>query len=162
MHFLTLLTGLGKWKIYTALFLLAGLYFRYIDTNPTYEARSWYLFGCILIPNLIGFFLKIILSRARPDLLFESNYYGFYWFKLKDLYWCFPSGHAITVIGLAFGIVEIAPKFMYVLLGIALLVACSRVLLYHHYLSDVMTGFYLSMLIVGLFTQYLRRNQYQI
>lgn len=159
-HVLNYLTALGQWKIYVVLFFIAALYFRYIQQNERCEVRFWYLFGCVLIPNLFTFVLKIGVSRARPDLLFDNNSYGFYWFQLKDAYWSFPSGHSITSTALAAGLGYIFPRYFFIFIGLALLVAATRVILYHHYLSDVMTGFYISMLLVGLFTQYLKRNHY--
>lgn len=160
LHFLNIFTSLGQWKAYIILFFLTGLFFRFVRVNPIFEAKSWYLLGCILIPNLIGFALKIILSRARPELLFESHYFGFYWFKLNDAYWSFPSGHTITVIALSCGLAILLPNYFYVFLGLALLVACSRVLLYHHYLSDVMAGFYFSLLVTGFYIHYLKKTNW--
>lgn len=157
---LNVLTAFGKWKIYIVLFTLLGLYFRYVQKNDRFEARAWYLLGCVLLPNILGFIIKVCLSRARPDLLFSHNQFGFYWFQRTDLYWSFPSGHALTVIGLASGLGVLFPKYFFSFLGLASLVVLSRVFLYHHYLSDVMTGFYLSVLVVGLFTEFLERKDY--
>jgi len=158
MHSLNILSALGQWMVYLLLFFFAALFFRYIQINSRYEARSWYLFGCVLIANLICFVIKITLGRARPDLLFSSDYFGFYWFKFSSSYWSFPSGHTTTVIALAAGLGVIFPRYFYAVLMVALLVAATRVLLYHHYLSDVMSAFYLSLLAVGFFTQFLQLN----
>jgi membrane-associated phospholipid phosphatase len=159
-HGLNVLTLFGKAILYLVFFTLAGLYFRYVNKQAIYEQGSWYLLGCVLIPNLFCFVFKIALSRARPDLLFTSHYYGFYWFKLKDIYWSFPSGHAITTAALASGLGVLFPRYFYAFLSIALLVTLSRVLLYRHYLSDVMLGFYVSILLVGYFTDYLCKHGY--
>lgn len=156
---LKVLTAFGKVFIYVVLFALTGLYFRYVG-NAVYEARSWYLLACILIPNLVCLILKVALSRARPDLLFSSDVFGFYWFKLTASYWSLPSGHTTTVIGLAAGLGVLFPKYFYAFLALAFLVISTRVLLYYHYLSDVMTGFYLSILVIGVLTQYIKKNQY--
>ncbi|HHF7372649.1 phosphatase PAP2 family protein [Legionella bozemanae] len=158
--FLVLLTALGKWVAYIILFFIAGLYFRYIQVNTVYEARSWYLLGCVLLANLVCLILKVALSRARPELLFSSNEFGFYWFKLSSNYWSLPSGHTTTVISLAAGLGMIFPRYFYVLLVVALLVAASRVLLFFHYLSDVMSAFYISLLVVGFFTEYMKRKNW--
>jgi membrane-associated phospholipid phosphatase len=160
LHILNLLTGLGKVIIYVVLFAVAGLYFRFIGTNPVYEARSWYLLACIVLTNLLCLMLKTSLGRARPDLLFTSNIFGFYWFKTTALYWSLPSGHTTTVVSLASSFGVIFPKYFYAFLGLAFLIVLTRVLLYYHYLSDVMTAFYLCILVVGVFTQYIKRNQY--
>lgn len=159
-QFLNVLTALGQWITYVVLFLFAGLYFRYIRINPVYETRIWYLLGCVFIANLFCFVLKIAVSRARPDLLFLNHDYGFYWFKLNNNYWSFPSGHTMTVVSLAVGLGVLFPRYFYVVLLAALFVAASRILLYHHYLSDVMSGFYFSVLVVGLFSMYLKKNDW--
>ncbi|MCW8410046.1 phosphatase PAP2 family protein [Legionella sp. PATHC035] len=160
LPFLELLTALGKWVAYIILFFIAGLYFRYIQVNAVYEARSWYLLGCVFLANLVCLILKVTLSRARPDLLFSSNEFGFYWFKLSSNYWSLPSGHTTTVISLAAGLGTVFSRYFYVLLVIALFVVASRVLLCFHYLSDVMSAFYITLLVVGFFTEYLKRKNW--
>ncbi|CAM4503542.1 MAG: hypothetical protein LEGION0403_FIIPPAGN_01869 [Legionella sp.] len=160
IHVLSILTAFGQWIVYIVLFLATALYFRYVHTNPVFEARAWYLLGCIFIANLVCFVLKVSLSRARPDLLFSSNELGFYWFKMGKYYWSFPSGHTTTVVSLTVGIGVLFPRYFYAVLGVALLVAASRVLLYYHYLSDVMIGFYLTLLVVGFYTHYLKQKNW--
>lgn len=155
---LSLFTNLGAWFIYVGIFLAAGTYFRFIKKHAINEATSWFLLGCVLIPNLFNFVLKITLSRARPELLFTENLYGFYWLQWKDAYWSFPSGHAVTVASLAAGLSTIVPKYFYAFMGAALLVALTRVVLYRHYLSDIMVGFYLALLVVGFFAHYMKRK----
>lgn len=155
-----LLTTLGKVKIYLVLFGAAGLYFRYISKNSVYEARAWFLLACIIIPNLVCLILKVVLSRARPDLLFSADVFGFYWFKLSSEYWSLPSGHTTTVIALAAGLSVLFPKYFYAFIILAFFVILSRVLLYFHYLSDVMTAFYLCILVIGALFKYIKNNNY--
>lgn len=154
------LTFFGKWKIYVLLFAVAGVYFQFIQKNQRYAIKSWFLLACVFIPNVINFFIKICFSRSRPDLLFADNTFGFYWFQLHDLYWSFPSGHTVTIISLISGLGIVFPRYFYPLLGLGLLVVISRVLLYFHYLSDVMTAFYLSIFVIGLMMEYLRKKKY--
>lgn len=160
MQVLKLFTALGKWIAYVLLFLVAALYFRYLRVNAIYEARSWFLLSCVFFANLCCFVLKIILSRARPELLFLNNEFGFYWFQLSSNYWSFPSGHTITVVSLACGLGVLFPRYFYSVLLVALLVALTRIMLYYHYLSDVLSGFYISVLIVGFLTQLLKKNNW--
>ncbi len=160
MPLLGVLTALGKWIAYVLLFFIAGLYFRYIQVNTVYEARAWYLLGCVLLANLVCLVLKVTLSRARPDLLFSSNEFGFYWFKLSSDYWSLPSGHTTTVISLAVGLGMFVPRYFYVLLVAAFFIVVSRILLCFHYLSDVMSAFYISLLVVGFFTEYIKRKNW--
>jgi len=157
-HILHTLTTLGKWKIYFILFIVLGFFFRFVKKNEVYEQRAWFLLACVLLANIVGFIVKVTVSRSRPDLLFDGNYFGFYWFKFNDLFWSFPSGHSITIAALAAGLGALFPRYFYAFLGLALLVISTRVFLYFHYLSDVMTGFYISILIVGFFTESLKRH----
>lgn len=160
IHVLRILTALGQWIAYLVIFFFVALYFRYVRVNLVCESRSWYLLGCMLAANLVCFVLKVILGRARPDLLFTINEFGFYWFKFSKYYWSFPSGHTTTVVSLAIGVGVLFPRWFYVAIVVALLVAASRVLLYYHYLSDVLAAFYLTVFVVGFFTQYLRQKNW--
>lgn len=160
LHILNILTTLGKLVIYLVLLPLAGLYFRFLKVNPVYEARSWYLFACLVLSSLVCFVLKIAISRARPELLFSINAYGFYGFKMSSMYWSLPSGHSTTVVSLAAGLGVIFPRYFYTFLGLAFMVILTRVSLYYHYLSDVMSAFYLTLLVVGYATRYIKENHY--
>lgn len=152
------ITIIGKWQIYVALFFIMGLFFRFVVKNPLAEKRSWFLFLCIVASNFLCFVLKISLSRARPELLFANQEYGFYWFQLKDLYWSMPSGHALTISTLAAGLGVLFPSYYFLFFLVFLLVCASRIFLTFHYLSDVFTGFYLGVLVVGFIAHYLRSN----
>ncbi|MBN9230039.1 MAG: phosphatidylglycerophosphatase [Legionella sp. 40-6] len=155
---LVLLTMLGKWSIYVPIFLMTALFFRFVKRDKSNEWRAWYLLGAVVAVNLVCLVLKVMLSRARPELLFTTHEFGFYWVQLKGDFWSFPSGHTMTIVGVAAAVGILFPRFFYLLMTIALLVAASRVLLYYHYLSDVMTGFYLSILVIGYYTQYLQKH----
>lgn len=157
-HALHFITALGKSKFYILLFSLLALYFRYIKKNALNEHRTWFLLACVLLANLMGLALKITLGRSRPDLFFDGGMFGFYWFKLDNLYWSFPSGHSITIAALASGLSILFPRYFYVYFGMALLVIMTRVFLYFHFLSDVMVGFYLSVLMVGYFLEGLKKR----
>ena len=157
-HLLTAITALGRWKYYFLILIILGIFFRFGKKNEVYEQRAWFLLACILLANIAGGVLKVIVSRSRPDLLFDGNYFGFYWFKFNDLFWSFPSGHSITVAALAAGLGALFPRYFYIFLGLALVVISTRVFLYFHYLSDVMTGFYISILVVGFFTESLKKH----
>ncbi len=156
---LHLVTALGKWALYIGLFFLLGLYFRYIKKNKVYEQRVSYLFICIACTNFIASVVKVIVSRARPALFFEDHLFGFYWLKMNNLFWSFPSGHAITVGALAASLGFLFPRYFYCYLLGALFVIATRIILEFHYLSDVLSGFYLSILIVGYSTALLKKNR---
>lgn len=152
------LTVLGKWTGYFVLFFLMALYFRYIRPHPVWEARCWFLFATILIPNLICLGLKIGFGRARPELWFSQDLFGFYWFKFNKLYWSFPSGHATTITSLMIGLSLIFYRYFWPLFLLCLLVIATRVVMYDHYLSDVLTAFYLTLLELSVFYHFARQR----
>lgn len=158
LHILNILTYLGLGVAYMSVLFIAGLCFRYGWPNSAHEKKAWYLLGCVVVPNVIGLILKVILGRARPELLFSNQEFGFYGLKFSKMYWSFPSGHSITVAALVYGIGMLYPKYFIEALIVGLIVATSRVLLYYHYLSDVLVGFYFSLLIAGLFTHVIKRK----
>ncbi len=157
---LSILSNLGQWIIYAVLFFFAGLFFRFVKRSPINETRSWYLLSCVFLATVVCFILKISLSRARPELLFTSHEFGFYGFKFSSPYWSFPSGHTMTVTSLVCAVGVLFPRYFFAALTLALLVITTRVLLYYHYLSDVMASFYLSFLTTGFFTHYLKKNNW--
>lgn len=153
---LSWLTKLGLGSIYLLGFLVIALFFRYIHKNRQWEARSWFLWLCILIPSTICLCLKVCLGRARPRMLFDGQWYGFYGFKTNPFFWSFPSGHTTTIIGLVFGLSILFPRYGYAFIFSGLMVASSRILLIHHYLSDVLATSYLTLLEIGGMLYWLR------
>lgn len=158
--FLSFLTKLGLGIIYFPLFLLSALFFRYIRKNPKWEACAWFLLLCIVIPSTICLFIKVNLGRARPSMFFMAQDYGFYGFNLNPHFWSFPSGHTTTIMGVVMGLGIVFPRYFYAFMLAGLAVALSRVLLTHHYLSDIMVAAYLTLLEVGLMLYILRRKSW--
>lgn len=155
-------TCLGEGFVYIGAFFLLALFFRYIYRNNTWETRAWFLWLCVLAPNVVSIFLKILLGRARPKLLFDDNLFGFYGLQSNGLYWSFPSGHTTTIVGLVLGFSIVFPRLVYLWLLSGFLIISTRVLLTNHYLSDVMATSYLVLLEIGLMVLYLRRKQWLI
>lgn len=156
------LTKFGTGAVYMVFFLLAALFFRYIRHNKQWEARSWFLWLCVLVPNLICGILKVLIGRARPELLFDHQLYGFYGPHINELYWSFPSGHTTTVTALVLGLSILLPRFCYIFLIVGLTVISTRILLTNHYVSDVMLTGYLTTMEIGLLLFYLRQKHWLV
>lgn len=148
-------THLGLGGIYmVALFVLAVLC--RLLRNTLWEARLWFLWLAVIGSATICLVIKVMMGRARPDLLFSNGYYGFYGFHSEPLYWSFPSGHTTNIMALVFGLTVLFPRwcFYYILLGV--LIAGSRVLLLQHYLSDVLMAIGVAFLTTGWLRQRLQ------
>lgn len=157
---LSYVTRLGLGILYLPTFLFVALFFRYIHKNPKGEACGWFLFLCLIVPSTICLFLKVSLGRARPSMFFEAQQYGFYGFNLNPHYWSFPSGHTTTIMGVVMGLSIVFPRYIYPLMLTGVVVTLSRVLLTHHYVSDVLIAAYLTLIEIGLMLYLLRRKSW--
>lgn len=145
LYLANILTVLGINKIYLLGFFVWALGYRSSYQYKSSEMRCWFLWLCVFIPTVICILLKVLLGRARPELLFHAQLYGFYGYKTQALYWSFPSGHATTVAGVATGLTLLFPRYTYVWVFFMVVVLLSRLVLTHHYLSDVFLSSYLAM-----------------
>lgn len=158
-------TNLGFGIVNIVAVALLALIFRLVIQNTLWEHRSWFLWLCLIIPNLVCLALKILFGRARPDMLFSEHLYGFYGLHKNSEFWSFPSGHTTTIMGLMFGLSALFPRYCSVFIGLGSFVAISRILLFKHYLSDVLMASYLALIAVGLLynwlSSYLQKGKIQ-
>ncbi|HYM72743.1 MAG TPA: phosphatase PAP2 family protein [Stellaceae bacterium] len=106
-----------------------------------------FLFAACAASGLVVDLLKVIAGRTRPKLLFATGTYDFGWFGLRADDWSFPSGHAATAAALMAALWYLWPRpWPLYILG-AVLVATSRVVTGAHYLSDVVAGAVIAVLV---------------
>lgn len=158
MHFLNWVTKLGTGIVYMFSFFCLALLFRFIHINKRLEESFWFLWLCILITGASCGVLKVLLGRARPSLWFKEQAYGFYGLQSKAPFWSFPSGHTTTIMAVAFGLSVVFPRYCYAWVIAGFSVAVSRILLTHHYLTDVIAAAYLTLLEIGVFLLILEKK----
>lgn len=131
----------------TVLVTLGALGLRYTGLGrrrdaalTTLAARGFYLFCVAATSGLASLILKHLFGRARPKLIDIVGPQYFESFVLDASYASFPSGHAVTAVGMAVAVGFVAPRWRWPLLGVAALVMASRVIIGAHYLSDVLAG----------------------
>jgi lipid A 4'-phosphatase len=107
--------------------------------------RAGFVFAAVAIPGLIADVAKPVFGRARPQMLFREDVFGFTWHGARANYWSFPSGHTITITALALSLTAVYPRLWPLYAAVALLVASSRVIIDAHYLSDVIAGAYIGL-----------------
>ena len=91
---------------------------------------------------------KVILGRARPELWFDDQQYGFFGAGMDATFRSFPSGHATTAFCVAFMLWPFVPfRWRWVLLVFAVIVSMARVVLLKHYASDILAGALLAYLV---------------
>ncbi len=106
-----------------------------------------FMLVAIAASGLIVDLLKVIFGRARPKLLYAAGTYDFSWLGLGADYWSFPSGHAATAAALMTALWCLWPRHVLFYVALAALVAASRVVTGAHYLSDVVIGAFIAVLV---------------
>jgi len=102
---------------------------------------------------------KFTFGKARPELFLKKDIYGFYFFKSQKEYSSLPSGHTLLNSSIAFSVYLKNKKLGFYLILWSMLVGLSRVLLFMHYVGDVLVSFgmgcLISILVVKLEKLYL-------
>ena len=88
-----------------------------------------------------------MFGRTRPKLLFADGTYDFSWLGFAADYWSFPSGHTAAVAALATALWCLWPRHVLFYIALASVVAASRVVTGAHYLSDVVIGGFVAVLV---------------
>lgn len=136
-------TQFGRSSLYLLVLPCIAVYVRYIKRSKRLEWRIWFVWFALVITCGLAFGLKIVLGRARPELLFDQHLFGFYGYHLSALYHSFPSGHATLTTALMLCLTLLLPRYRLLWLVLFVLIIATRVLLTYHYLSDVLVTCYL-------------------
>jgi membrane-associated phospholipid phosphatase len=83
---------------------------------------------------------KLLLGRRRPRDYFQHGLSGVRAFALDGQYDSFPSGHAVTIFCVAVFLSAMLPAFAPAWFALAGFLALTRAMLTSHYLSDVLCG----------------------
>jgi membrane-associated phospholipid phosphatase len=102
--------------------------------------RAWYFFAAIAVSGILDQILKHLIGRGRPRLLRVDGPFHFEPFSIRDVVASFPSGHTTSAFAAAVALGMMRPDWRGRLIGAALLIGLSRVLVGAHYPSDVVGG----------------------
>jgi len=145
--FFEVVTQLGTQKWYLLSSAIFFVLFRYIFRLKEAANRFLYFFVAVAGSGLIIDILKFIFGRARPKLFFEQDIYGIKFFGTEHLYFSLPSGHSGVAFSVAVGVASFFPRYAILAFFAAAIVALSRVGLSVHYLSDIVAGSYIGVVI---------------
>lgn len=123
-----------------------------------------FLWACVLFSGIICDILKMVLGRARPELFFSQDLYGFFWFQfnMDSYYWSFPSGHTTVITAIMAGLSAIKPRYTFFFMAIALIICSMRIVLTQHYISDVMAAIYLAIFSVNKLHAFYQKKRYNL
>ena len=102
--------------------------------------RAGFLVAVLAFSGIASQVIKHLFGRARPSLIDMVGPFHFDLMALKSTYASMPSGHAVSAFAMAVSLGWMAPRLRLPLLGLALLIAISRVVISAHYPSDVIAG----------------------
>jgi len=134
----------GHWLAAALIALIGGYLF--LDFNPGNATAEWVVncalafiasltFGSIILHSM-----KLVLGRRRPRDDLEMNLYGFIPFAFNLEHNSFPSGHALTITSVAVIAAGVWPWLSPLWFFIALWLGMTRAMLSVHFLSDVLVG----------------------
>lgn len=121
-----------------------------------------FLFLCVLVSAIACDVIKITVARARPHELFEYQRYGFYWFKFQPLFWSFPSGHTTVITTVMLGLSYLKPNKTVLFLLIAFVISFMRLVVTGHYISDVLGGYCLALVITQWVHHIYKKKGYKL
>ncbi len=154
LHAITAIGSVYKW---TAVILMVALACRYTVRKKTLETRLWVLLILVAVPNMLCSVFKVLVGRARPEVLFETQSFGCYGWAFHNTHWSFPSGHTTNMTALILSVMILFSWHGFWFVPLALMVIATRVLLTFHYLSDVLATMYLTTLEVGMLYYLLKK-----
>ena len=102
--------------------------------------RAGFLIVVLAVSGLASQIIKHLFGRARPSLIDLVGPFHFDMFAFKSTYASMPSGHTVSAFAMAVSLGWMAPRLRWPLLGLAVLIAISRVVISSHYPSDVIAG----------------------
>lgn len=107
----------------------------------------------LLISLPLVYCMKILLGRARPELL-ADGIYGFYFVMKNHHYHSFPSGHAAVATCLFTPLFRNFLKFQIAWVILPLFLSSSRILLNYHYTSDILASGMICYILQELYRKY--------
>lgn len=140
--------GDSKWYLYPAgaAVVLSAAARRWVAAGNARAVWDW-LIGALafvmLSVGLSGVLVNVVkwaVGRPRPNLFTREDIYTFQSFTFDARFHSFPSGHVNTLIVLGLLAGFFVPRLRLPLVGLAALLALSRVAENAHYLSDFFGG----------------------
>jgi membrane-associated phospholipid phosphatase len=141
----SILTQLGEGVYYIVPSLLLYLFFR--KRNTQYKKISLFILATTASSGILVNILKAIFGRFRPKMYFSEHLYGFDWLHTSSSMVSFPSGHSATAMGAWLAFSLIIPKYRLLFLTIGVLITSTRMIVTAHYLSDIVMGSYIGIIV---------------
>ena len=142
------LTDFGKayWFIIPAAVFF--VLFRLVWRKPLYASRALFVLISVVSTGIIVDILKVVFGRARPELLLNQDVFQFFFFRFGHEYNSFPSGHTACAMAAGVALALIFPKYRFLAVAGAIILACTRFITTAHYISDVVASSMIAVVVV--------------
>ncbi len=99
-----------------------------------------YVLVTMILSGIAVQVLKALFGRLRPKHLLKDDTYGFAFASAEWSTTSFPSGHSQAIFSAMTALTILFPRFWYVFMPFAALIAISRVMVSAHFPSDIIAG----------------------
>ncbi len=158
--------GQSHWYLVPAALLFVGA--AYVDWRAAgFRGRrrlvlllgqAGFAFAAVALSGLVANLVKIVVGRARPQMLDAFGAHHFEPFSLGYAFASFPSGHATTVGAVTALLVLWFPRYAALWAIVGVFLAATRVAATAHYLSDIAGGFLFGLGFTILAARFLARR----
>ena len=165
-EFFVAITELGTSLWYFIIFIL--IYFLSFYGNKTksnsiinknyLKNLSLYSFSYLLTVGLVTQILKHLIGRARPNHTNFNEAIEYNFFSLDSTFHSFPSGHSSTIIAVTLIACSILPSLSIFFYFCGFLIALSRVVVGAHFITDVVAGALIAIIIFKIINMYFEKK----
>ena len=163
-NFFVRITDLGDSLWYFLFFIilfLVSFIMKIFDTIS--DAKYFYLkklcifsFSYLFFVGLITQIIKHLIGRPRPNHSQLDNNFEFYFFTTESSFHSFPSGHSSTIIAITIILSLAIPNLRYFFYFFGFLIALSRVVVGAHFLTDVVGGVLVAIVVYKFFNFFIK------
>ena len=123
-----------------------------ISIKNYYYLRNFSLFSFIylLLTGVITQIIKHLVGRTRPNHFNLDEAVFFKFFTTNSAFHSFPSGHSSTIIAITLILCLVLPSLRFYLYIFGSIVAISRVVVGAHYITDVIAGAIIAIIVFKL------------
>jgi len=121
--------------------------------------RAWlFLIASMAASGFLVNAIKLVVGRERPNSLFDDGMATFYPMSSMTESWSFPSGHTQSIWAAMLALSCIYPPLRMPCLALAVLVSISRVIVGAHFVSDIVGGAFIAIVVACVFRHLFERR----
>ncbi len=154
--------SLWYFLIIVSVFLISfvGKISKFLSSKSHLYLRNFsiFSFSYLLLVGVVTQILKHIIGRPRPNHTNFDEHIGFNFFSTEASFHSFPSGHSSTIFAVAIILGLLIPSLRKFFLAFGFIVALSRVVVGAHYITDVVAGGLVAIILYKFFEAFVEKR----